>query len=136
MLHHRKSRRGRPNVWLSIAVVVIATLAAVASYATSRQSKQTAALPPKRPAVRKAYGHLPLSFEENLGQTDARVKFLARGRGYSLFLTSTEAVLELRAPSSSSSARRPRSGKILPVGMHSEPDQVSLVFGCPRPATA
>jgi hypothetical protein len=36
-----------------------------------------------------------LSFEENRGQTDARVKFLARGRGYTIYLTSTEAVLKL-----------------------------------------
>ena len=43
-----------------------------------------------------AYGKLPLSFEANRGQTDPRVKFLSRGPGYSLFLTSTEAVLTLR----------------------------------------
>jgi hypothetical protein len=39
---------------------------------------------------------LPIRFEENRGQTDSRVQFLARGAGYSLFLTSTEAVLKLR----------------------------------------
>jgi hypothetical protein len=43
----------------------------------------------------EAYGKLPLSFEVNQGQTDARVKFLSRGAGYNLFLTSTEAVLSL-----------------------------------------
>jgi hypothetical protein len=48
-----------------------------------------------RPAV-VSYGHLPLMFEPNLGQTDSRVKFLARGNGYGLFLTSQEAVLTLR----------------------------------------
>jgi hypothetical protein len=42
------------------------------------------------------YGRLPLSFEANQGQTDAQVKFLSRGRGYSLFLTPNEAVLVLR----------------------------------------
>src|SRR3989338_7190652 len=46
--------------------------------------------------VSEAYGKLPLSFELNQGQTDEQVKFLSRGRGYSLFLTSTEAVLGLR----------------------------------------
>src|SRR3990167_2290491 len=46
--------------------------------------------------VSEAYGKLPLSFELNQGQTDEQVKFLSRGRGYSLFLTSTEAVLVLR----------------------------------------
>lgn len=37
-----------------------------------------------------------LFFEENRGQTDPRVRFLARGSGMSLFLTSSEAVLALR----------------------------------------
>ena len=34
------------------------------------------------------YGDLPMSFEENRGQTDSHVKYLARGKGYTLFLTS------------------------------------------------
>jgi PKD repeat protein len=41
------------------------------------------------------YGKLPLSFEVNQGQTDARVKYLSRGPGYTLFLTADEAVLRL-----------------------------------------
>jgi hypothetical protein len=41
---------------------------------------------------------LPLSFEANQGQSDAQVKYLARGRGYTLFLASTEAVLALARP--------------------------------------
>src|SRR5262245_23783908 len=41
---------------------------------------------------------LSLSFEANVGQTDARVQFLARGPGYGVFLTPTEAVLALRRP--------------------------------------
>jgi hypothetical protein len=40
---------------------------------------------------------LPLFFESNQGQTDARVRFLSRSSGYTLFLTSNEAVLRLRA---------------------------------------
>jgi hypothetical protein len=47
--------------------------------------------------VNSVYGKLPLSFEANRGQTDDRVKFLARAGGYTLFLTSTEAVLQLRS---------------------------------------
>ena len=42
------------------------------------------------------YGQLPLSFEANRGQTDSRVNFLARGAGYSAFLTPTSAVMELQ----------------------------------------
>jgi len=42
-----------------------------------------------------AYGKLPISFEPNVGQTDARVNFLARGTGYLLLLTPTGATLNL-----------------------------------------
>jgi hypothetical protein len=41
---------------------------------------------------------LPLAFEPNLGQVDRQVKFLARGDGYTLWLTAIEAVLQLRSP--------------------------------------
>ncbi|PYJ07440.1 MAG: hypothetical protein DMF06_15685, partial [Verrucomicrobia bacterium] len=41
------------------------------------------------------YGKLPMMFQANAGQTDARVKFTAHGPGYSLFLTPTEAVFVL-----------------------------------------
>jgi beta-propeller repeat-containing protein/all-beta uncharacterized protein len=43
-------------------------------------------------AAGNPYGKLPLSFETNQGQTDARVKFLARASGYTLFMTADEAV--------------------------------------------
>jgi hypothetical protein len=49
--------------------------------------------PPRVP-----YAHLPLIFEPNQGQSDPRVKFLARGSGYGLFLTRDEAVLALQPP--------------------------------------
>ena len=39
-----------------------------------------------------------MSFESNEGQTDSQVKFLSHGDGYSLFLTSNEAVFTLRTP--------------------------------------
>src|SRR5213594_2663139 len=58
----------------------------------------------------ETYGKLPLSFEANRGQTDARVRFLSRGRGYSLFLTSDEAVMVLRdAAPAKPVARGPRT---------------------------
>jgi hypothetical protein len=46
------------------------------------------ALSPDRTAraqVRERYGHLPLGFEANHGQTDGKVQFLSRGSGYTLF---------------------------------------------------
>lgn len=45
----------------------------------------------------QAYGQLPLSFEANQGQTDAQVRYLARGDGYALFITPTAAVLNIQA---------------------------------------
>ena len=44
----------------------------------------------------EGYGKLPLHFEANQGQVHETVRFLSRGKGYGLFLTSTEAVLTLR----------------------------------------
>ena len=46
----------------------------------------------------ESYGKLPLQFEENRGQTHKDVRFLSRGAGYSLYLTSGEAVLVLTKP--------------------------------------
>lgn len=46
----------------------------------------------------EAYGKLPLSFEENMGQTAHEVRYISQGAGYKLFLTPQEAVLSLGAP--------------------------------------
>ena len=52
-----------------------------------------------RARAHRAYGRLPLSFEENRGQSDARVRFLSQGQGYRVFVTAAETVLVLRQPS-------------------------------------
>jgi hypothetical protein len=52
-----------------------------------------------RQRVVASYGPLPLAFEANQGQTDPEVKYLARGAGYTLFLTADEAVLSLASDS-------------------------------------
>ena len=44
----------------------------------------------------EGYVKLPFHFEANQGQFDGAVRFLFRGSGYGLFLTSTEAMLTLR----------------------------------------
>src|SRR5258706_4004578 len=54
--------------------------------------------------TRAALIGLPLSFEDNRGQTDASVKFLSRGDGYALFLTKDSAVFKLRASGDKSAA--------------------------------
>src|SRR5437667_11764703 len=82
--------------------VVALTLGVTAASCTLQgQGQAPRPLPATEPAaatkvtLQAAYGNLPLSFEANEGQSDAQVQFLAHGRGYSLFLTSTEAVLAL-----------------------------------------
>src|SRR5436305_15246075 len=47
----------------------------------------------------EAYGKLPLRFERNQGQSDPRVRFVARGAGYSVFLTKDDAVIRMEAKS-------------------------------------
>lgn len=60
--------------------------------------------------LQRAYGKLPLSFELNRGQTGGQVKALARGAGYTLFLTNGGATLALvkRQASSTPTGLSPR----------------------------
>jgi hypothetical protein len=49
-----------------------------------------------------AYAQLPLTFESNQGQTDNRVKFLARHSNVTVFLTGDGATLSIHGPTSAS----------------------------------
>jgi uncharacterized protein (TIGR03437 family) len=79
----------------------------------SEGSRGAAAQPTAAPGatarahVSAAYGRLPLSFEANAGQADARVKFLARGDGYGLFIAGNEAVFRLRGAGAAGDADEP-----------------------------
>ena len=66
-------------------------------------SSQAVPIAPLRSAAH-AY-QLPLTFEVNQGQTDDEVDFLARGPGYNIFLTATEAVFALPKASAKSGQR-------------------------------
>src|SRR5687768_4706538 len=99
------SRRAATLVLTALAALFVygsglARSDAAAESAKTRSTRTEAVAPgaPADPAARvnETFGKLPLQFEVNRGQADARVKFLARGRGYNLFLTPTEAVLALR----------------------------------------
>jgi hypothetical protein len=50
-------------------------------------------LPSAKLGISRSYGALPLSLEKNQGQTDAQVRFLARGAGYSILFKDREADL-------------------------------------------
>jgi len=58
--------------------------------------------------IAAAYANLPLEFEANGGQVDSRVKFVARSRGYNLFLTAEEAVISTRRLSRGEAGRTVR----------------------------
>ncbi|MGH9703810.1 MAG: SBBP repeat-containing protein, partial [Candidatus Acidiferrales bacterium] len=64
---------------------------------------------PAKNRVAEQYGKLPLSFEMNRGQSDHRVKFMAHGNGYALFLTPNEAVFSLSKPSASGEGKKVRT---------------------------
>src|SRR5579864_7165706 len=70
----------------------------------------TAFANPNTPAAAN-YAKLAMSFEPNQGQADSQFKFLARGSGYTLLLSPTEADLGLRSSSAGSSthAKDPRT---------------------------
>jgi len=112
MHEQRRERiRGRRFPFLVVAII-----AGFAGWICATSEPIVKAQPPvaKKTQRHDSYGRLPLNFEENRGQTDPRVKFLSRGNGYSLFLTSTDAVLKLREPSrrQTRSRERPRFSAI------------------------
>jgi hypothetical protein len=53
------------------------------------------AVPASSNVALTAFAASSLAFEPNVGQTDPSVQYLARGEGYALFLTDTDAVLRL-----------------------------------------
>ncbi len=109
---------------LKAAVVAAAMLAAagVVFYfsTTVNVNANAAKASGEGPAARQALStravSLPMFFEPNQGQTDPRVKFLARGAGYGLFLTGDEAVLELHRTASiqhSAPGSQPASSSVI-----------------------
>jgi hypothetical protein len=87
------ARSLRPGATLSFVLLLVG---AVGPQATQASRAESTPAPAPRASAAETYGTLPLSFEANRGQTDGRVRFLSRGPGYALFLTSTEAVIALR----------------------------------------
>jgi hypothetical protein len=78
------------------ALVLLGFLMSLGVTATKAQTPGAASKPatgaPSSSAAPKPV-HLPLFFEANQGQTDSQVRFMARGKGYTLLLTPTETVL-------------------------------------------
>lgn len=83
---------------VSLASGLISLSGAGTGSHTRAVSTAATASPAAKAKAKRAYGKLPLRFEANRGQTDSQVKFIARGAGYTLFLTPLESVLSLRKP--------------------------------------
>jgi len=123
------SRRARLRPALALTISLLVNSLALPGYSSNRAAKPdaagrvNAAQPPAaasplmpadpeaRSRVSEAYGRLPLRFEANHGQADPEVKFISRGSGYSLYLTSTEAVLALSKPAAHHSSKESRAGR-------------------------
>ncbi|CUS31324.1 DUF7948 domain-containing protein [Candidatus Nitrospira nitrificans] len=82
---------------------------------------------PTRQAVTTTMLGMPLQFEVNQGQVDAQVKFLARGSGYTLFLTPTESVLVLTGREASNVKREAESDPPDVIGHESQEYKHSVV---------
>ncbi len=100
---HRFEKTGRLRVASLLAGLTLLWLAA-GNTAVYAKGDTASALPrsdvPAEARVRAASAKRPLSFEKNVGQVKGpegqEVKFVSRGSAYTLFLTSTKAVLVLR----------------------------------------
>lgn len=107
--------------WVGICAMV--ALAAVVGISGSASLRSRHASPSAQPAtasakpataftadqhgrVQASLDKLPLAFEANQGQTDPQVKYMARGNGYTVFLTANETVFAM-----SSQAPPPHSAK-------------------------
>ena len=88
--------------------------------------------PAARGRIQASYAALPLAFEQNQGQTDTQVKYMARGNGYTLFLTAKAAVFSLQSRSAESAPSTVRRGaelraKSLPEQRNAQEDSTAVV---------
>ncbi len=101
------------SIMAGIAVVAVALLVVSPGNrgATDMASRWSRASNPRSVAsstqqrVQAKFAALPLAFEQNVGQTDPQVKYMARGNGYKLFLTSSEAIFKLHKRGGDSEVR-------------------------------
>jgi hypothetical protein len=115
-----------------LAVLVVALVGGAQTGAPAAPARAPVPIKPSRPAgtrvdarpANAGYGRLPIAFAANDGETDQRVRFHARGNGYSLLLTQTEAVLRLRAAESVPRDRR-RAGQQPHVALPPSPRGVA-----------
>ncbi|WP_420267127.1 hypothetical protein [Candidatus Magnetominusculus dajiuhuensis] len=86
----RSENQGKTVVFVVVSLIAVMCLStlAYANVSAATQSEDNA-------VIVGSYGKLPIAFEANEGQTDPTVKYLARGQGYTLFMTPGEFVLSM-----------------------------------------
>ena len=97
------------------------------------------AMPVTEASVERAFAGLPLAFEENRGQADPAVRFIARGPGYTALLTERGAVLALRrgAPKPPPRLGDPRdAARLAASAPASHLVRMTLVGAAPSPGVA
>ena len=99
----RMDRETRGTSWLWATAMALVMLPSLVT--ASKAPSQLQARTPSKLQAMESYGRLPLSFEANNGQTESQVRFLARGRGYTLFLAQDEAVFVLRKAKGDNASR-------------------------------
>lgn len=114
-------RKFVPAGWIvAVAVLVavgVAGGAGLRMYSGTAATKRAATAPPPLSAensarVRASLETLPLAFEANQGQTDPQVKYMARGNGYTVFLTANDTVFALHSSSQTAATRGSRNHEV------------------------
>ncbi len=99
--HHEQVKHQSRNDDQSPAQKIVATVASVTS--GDMRSSRPATVRPITVAGpvsgKDILKELPLVFEENIGGSDGRFQYIARGAGYRIFLTRAEAIVSLRGGS-------------------------------------
>ena len=90
-----------PALGLLAIAGIAATGLAGASHLRGHAAAEAGHPAPQRANVRATFANLPLGFEANQGQTDPQVKYIARGSGYTVFLTNSDAVFAMTHASGS-----------------------------------
>lgn len=122
-----------------ITAVLLCTLfvTAMSGLATAAVSPLPAPTFTHRPVLTQMHG-MPLQFEANHGQVDDQVKFLARGKGYTLFLTPTESVMVLQQQATTAQSENRADADLLtksaPVPVQQSVVRMKLEGANPSPA--
>lgn len=91
---------------LSLRLLITMLVCLIPIYRSEAATSPSPAPALSAPQISAILMRLPLQFEANQGQVDEPVKFLARGKGYNLFLTPSESVLVLTGREASSVKRQ------------------------------